>query len=221
MLFNQGASKLKTVGTHHYGIACDIVSGSTAIRHGKATSTSWASWRSTINSSRASIGVIRPSRTASSTAIMSSDARWQVSRACSTAVGTRTEAMIRTPNSSAKEIGREAGAGSQHRSASDGGHDAGTTSDAEETQIQTGGAAATNPGKNETWPRLFARRRDAATRRACEHNGPRRPGLPPRTDSPISTPFSTLETLPRLGPLRVPVANPLIWSMPTWRTSPH
>jgi LAS superfamily LD-carboxypeptidase LdcB len=44
-LFNSGASKLRTVGVHHYGLACDIVRSVGGEPAGKATSPFWVSSR--------------------------------------------------------------------------------------------------------------------------------------------------------------------------------
>jgi LAS superfamily LD-carboxypeptidase LdcB len=42
-LFNQGATKLKTVGVHHYGLACDLVKNVGGQPSWKATSNFWPS----------------------------------------------------------------------------------------------------------------------------------------------------------------------------------
>jgi hypothetical protein len=44
-LFNSGASKLRTIGVHHYGLACDIVRSVGDEPVGKVTSVFWAGWR--------------------------------------------------------------------------------------------------------------------------------------------------------------------------------
>ena len=44
-LFNNGASKLRTVGVHHYGLACDIVRVVSGEPSCKAISPSWANSR--------------------------------------------------------------------------------------------------------------------------------------------------------------------------------
>jgi hypothetical protein len=44
-LFNQGASKLRVVGVHHYGLACDLVKAVAGELPGRETLPSWESLR--------------------------------------------------------------------------------------------------------------------------------------------------------------------------------